>query len=293
MANPLQTIDRIASNTQFNTKNLLNGSAGLTGAVTDTADVTFLNATNIGTATGSNDSINITAAGTRAVAVASTAQGGNLAANETLTVNGVAIQLNQGETQGEVIDSINDYSGQTGVAAQLGTGADSVTTELYSTQYGTQAKIDVQSSVGSSSISSGFGTAEVTASGTDIQGTIGGFAASGVGNVLTGSAGSGAAGISLEFGQASGTDTATVSSVGASSVNLGNVSVENNSLVFQIGANANQTAAITIDSATSAALGVNASGSQFANLSQINVESQAGTGFDQDDRSGDLGCYES
>jgi flagellin len=124
--------------------------------------------------------------------------------------------------------------------------------------------------VAAGATSSGFGVSQVTAQGVDVAGTIGGFAATGNGNVLTGTAGANAAGISVSFALASGSQTTTVTGA------QGNVTVADHSLVFQIGANANQTASVAVNNASTGALGLNVTGSQFANLSQVNVQSQSG-----------------
>jgi flagellin len=49
-----------------------------------------------------------------------------------------------------------------------------------------------------------------------------------------------------------------------------------NSLQFQIGPNAGQTAKVAIDNVSTSALGLNVAGSQFSNLSQINVQTASG-----------------
>jgi flagellin len=54
------------------------------------------------------------------------------------------------------------------------------------------------------------------------------------------------------------------------------VDIANNALVFQIGANYDQTTSIGINNVSSGALGQDVSGSQFANLSQVNVETESG-----------------
>jgi flagellin len=264
ITNALATIDRIAVNTQFGTKHVLDGSAGFTGT-TDNPNVTFLNASSI--APTGTLAVNVATAAQRASVTAGTAQTGNLAQAETLTINGVSIQLASGLTQAQVISAINQYTGQTGVTAQVGAGG---ATQLYSTQFGSAAKITVQSTVAAAATSSGFGTTQVSGSGVDIAGTIGGFAATGNGNVLTGTTGGGAQGISLSFALVAGSNTTTVTGA------LGNVTVTNNSLVFQIGANADQTASVTVDNVQSKALGLNVAGVQFANLNAINVQSQSG-----------------
>ena len=133
ISNALDTINRIATNTQFGTKKLLDGSAGITGS-TDNANATFLNAQT--TSPTGTFAVAVTTAAQRANTTAGTAQTGALAANETLTINGVAVGLTAGQTQAQVIQTINQFTGQTGVTAQLNAGA----TQLYSTQYGSAAK---------------------------------------------------------------------------------------------------------------------------------------------------------
>ena len=98
IANALDTINRIANNTQFGQKKLLDGSAGLSGTVTDT-DVTFLKATT-DTSAGTY-AVAVTTVGERAEVTAGTAQTQALAADETLTINGVSITLNAGLTRAQ------------------------------------------------------------------------------------------------------------------------------------------------------------------------------------------------
>ncbi|MFO0863145.1 MAG: flagellin [Gemmataceae bacterium] len=264
VANALSTIDRIAANTQFGRKKVLDGSAGLTGSTDDT-DVTFLKAST-SSPTGSF-AVAITTAAQRANTTAGTAQSGALAADETLTVNGVAIKLTAGQTQAQVISTSNTYSGQTGVTAEVGAGS---ATRLRTSNFGSNAKITVQSNVAAAATSSGFGTAQTSVTGVDVAGTLGGFAATGNGNVLSGSAGAGAAGISVSLGLAAASTTTTVTGA------QGNATVTDNSLTFQIGANANQTVKVAVDNATTTALGLNVAGTQFANLNAIDVQSQSG-----------------
>jgi flagellin len=265
IANALSTIDRISANTQFGTKKVLDGSAGLSGS-TDNANATFINAA-AGAPTGTF-AINVTAAGTRANTAAGTAQTAALAQNENLTINGVSIALTAGETQAQVVSTINQYTGQTGVVAAIPSGGGA--TQLYTNQFGSGSKISVLSNVAAAGTSSGFGTTQVNVAGTDISGTIGGFASTGNGNVLTGTTGAGAAGISVSLALAANSTTTTVTGA------QGNVTVTDNSLVFQIGPNANQTAKVSVNSVASTALGLNVSGNQFADLSQIDVRSASG-----------------
>jgi flagellin len=257
--NALDTINRIANNTQFGTKKLLDGSAGKTGSASD-ADITFLKAGS-STAAGTY-AVNITTEAERAVGNAGTDQTAALAADETLTVNGVSITLSAGLDQAGVVSRINEYTGQTGVVARV----DGTTTQLYTQDYGAGAAISVTSNVAAAATSSGFGTTAITDTGVDIAGTIGGTAASGSGAVLTSTAGS-AEGISISAAVDAADPTLTVTGA------QGNVTVTDNSLTFQIGPNQNQTVNVAIDKVNPTGLGVGVANNQFGTLDSIEVTS--------------------
>ena len=264
ISNALDTINRIASNTQFGSKKLLDGSAGVSGTATD-ADVTVLAGT-ADTLAGTY-AIVVSSAGERGTRDAATAQTAALAQDEILTVNGVSITLSTGLTQGQVIDRVNEFTGQTGVIADAN-GAGSAT-RFYSESYGTAASVSVISNVADAANSSGVGTTALTDSGSNIQITVdGGAAITGSGNAVTVNSGA-AKGLSLQFATAAGAANATATVTGAQ----GNVTTQNNALVFQIGANQNQTADIAIDRVNPVSLGVGVTGSQFSNLNEIDISS--------------------
>lgn len=262
IANALDTINRVASNTQFGEKKLLDGSSGLSGTSSDT-DVTFLKATS-STSAGSY-AIAVSTAAERANVTAGTAQTGNTAAEEILTVNGVSITLNAGLSRAQVQDRINEFTGQTGVVAEDDPTA-TTSTRLRSTDYGSGASIQAVSNTAAAATSSGIGTTQVSDSGVDIAGTIGGNAATGTGNVLTGTAGA-STGLKVSLAESATDSAATVTGA------QGNTTVTNNSLVFQIGANQNQTVSIAIDSVEATGLGIGVSNNQFTSLNDIDVTS--------------------
>lgn len=259
--NALDTINRIANNTQFANKKLLDGSAGLNGVTTDT-DVTFLEASS-DTSAGTF-AVDITAAATRATRTATTTQPGNLAQDEILTVNGVSISLSAGLSRAEVQSRINEFSGQTGVVAE-DDPATAGATRLRTTDFGTDASLSVVSNQ-SGAGSAGFTTSEQTSNGTNIAGTIGGNAATGSGNVLTGTAGQ-SNGVVITIGEDSTNLANSVSSA------QGNVTISNNSLQFQIGPNAGQTVSVAINRANPSSLGLGVSNNQFTSLNDIDVTS--------------------
>ncbi len=259
--NAVDTINRIANNTQFGTKKLLDGSSGLDGTTTN-ASVNFLTASS-DTAAGSY-LVDVTAAAERGEVLATDAQGADvLAQDEILTVNGVNITLSAGLDRAGVQSRINEFSGQTGVVAEdddTTAGA----TRLRTTDFGTDASIDVVSNQTGAG-SAGFLTTIESDSGSNIAGTIGGNAATGNGNLLTGSAGT-TEGIQLQVLEAA---DAQVSASGA----LGSVTVTDNSLTFQIGANQNQTVDIAINGVNPISLGLGVANNQFNSLNDIDVTS--------------------
>jgi len=258
ITNALETINRIATNTQFGTKKLLDGSAGIKGT-TNSANINFLKATE-STQAGSY-AVSVTTAGSTAKTLA-TANSAVLAANETVTVNGVAITFTAGMDHAAQVSRFNEFTAQTGVKADIVTGQ----TRLYSTQFGSDAKINAISNVAAAGTSTGIGTTQIDVSGVDIAGTIGGTSYTGKGNVLTANSGN-AKGMVLELAASGSDPTLTVNGA------QGNVIVSNESLVFQIGPNQNQTAKVTISKVDSSSLGIGVTGNQFSNLAAIDVTS--------------------
>ncbi|MBN1164354.1 MAG: flagellin, partial [Candidatus Krumholzibacteriota bacterium] len=168
--NAIATINRIASQTQFGVKKLLDGSSGVTGNTSLTgAGVEFVDATEA-TVAGSY-AITITTQAAQAVTTAGTAQTALLAATETLTLNGVSIPLAAGLNQSQVVDVINTYNSSTGVTASVD-GANHLV--LSSDAYGSAQSLSVVSNTAAAADSTGIGTTALNQSGTDIAGTIGG-----------------------------------------------------------------------------------------------------------------------
>jgi flagellin len=262
ISNALDTINRISQNTQFGEKRLLDGSAGISGTPDD-ADVTFLKAS--GKTSAGSYAIEVTAQAERATITAGTAQSSDLLTDETLTINGTSIQLNAGLSQAAVISRINEFTGQTGVIAEDDPNA-AGQTRLRSIEFGANAEIEVVSDTTAAATSSGFGTSLLQDIGKNIEGTIDGVAASGSGNVLTSVSGA-STGLTVSLAELSTDKVLSVDST------QGNVAVQNNSLVFQIGANQNQTASLAISSVAADGLGLAVSGSRFSSLNEIDVTS--------------------
>ena len=95
--------------------------------------------------------------------------------------------------------------------------------------------------------------------------TVDGTSYTGSGNVLTVNTGP-ARGLSLSFAAQTGASShQTVTGA------LGNITIADNSMVFQIGPNRAQTAKVNVDRVNPEALGIGVGGNQFANLDEISV----------------------
>ncbi len=260
--NALETINRIAANTQFGEKQLLDGSSGISGTTSD-ADVTFLKGS--GKTSDGTYAVAVTTQAERATVTAGTAQSGNLAADEVLSINGVSIQLNAGLNQAGVIARIDEFTNQTGVVAEDDPGS-SGQTRLRSIEFGSEAELTVVSDTAAAATSSGFGTTQLEDIGVNIAGTIDGVAGSGKGDTLTSVSGA-STGVVVRVAELASDQVLT--QTGAQ----GTVSIQNNALTFQIGANQNQTAQIAIQSVNADSLGVAVTGTRFNSLNEIDVTS--------------------
>lgn len=133
--------------------------------------------------------VNITQAATRATAT-STALAGGLTQNETLTINGqYAVLLEQGMTLQQAADKLNTIFEGNGVRIEATVVEDKL--QLQSAFYGSSYGINIASSLGDGEGGTGLGgptagTPE-TVYGLNVAGTIGGKAATGSGQWLTGS----------------------------------------------------------------------------------------------------------
>lgn len=181
------------------------------GIQSDSSYVTYIASSGNTKPSGTDGwTVNVTQAATRSQATAGVAFGSDvegvmkLAADETLTINSVKINLTQNMTLTDAINEINKHSSETSITATA-TGADGTGTggylSLRTAQYGSKYDFTAYSStsntgagtsgLGKSSISAAKPDAEgdeVAASGAvglDIVGTINGQAATGAGQVLT------------------------------------------------------------------------------------------------------------
>ena len=285
ITNSLATITNIANTTKFGTKSLLNGQAGVVGSVSGANNAalgTIAGGTGVNTA---NYTVAVTARGTGGSVASAAAGVGALAGSGSLVLagggltNNLTVALSAGDNAASSATKIQAALDNAS-ASGAGAGKFSVT------QAG--GTITIKSNVlGSSAVSvtansaategvTGFEAATTTGTaGTALAVSVNGTAA-------TVSAGGGGLNNQVTFGGANGltfnvgvTAGQTAAAAGSSTV----VSVSNQALTFQIGANANETAQIGLDKVTADSLAAGVSGLSNAgttDLSKIDVSTQAG-----------------
>jgi len=272
--NILETVDRIAKNTQFGNISLLDGSAGTNG-VTNGADLEFVGATETSKSSGVNGyEVNIKRASTRAehVGVKPLTQGIIDASEQiTITEGGKTVNFTtrEGETAEQTLNRLGDAIKASGLELDL-LRPDPSSTEgklpqavhLRHKQFGSEHSFTVASSTGGV-LSAKGNISERVQNGADVAGEINGESAVGRGQVLMGGPGASSVdGIKIRY---SG-DKAPAGEF------AGTLTFAQNSLVFQIGGNAGQTASVSMKSMRASQLGSgvrNESG--FKSLSDVSV----------------------
>ncbi|MBX3118265.1 MAG: hypothetical protein KF784_04310 [Fimbriimonadaceae bacterium] len=261
----VNSINRIASTTQFGNKKLLDGSAGVSASVTSTGNVSSMyfsgQFNSAALTTNSVVTMTVTTSASQATiagATIYTATSDTVAAGQ-LSINGYTFNTTSSTTVGDLINQINSVSAQTGVTADLtsGTGV-----SLTSTEYGTRGNIVLSDASG---ILNTAGTA--TATGTNAVATVSidtnGATAGGVTTVtFTGGRG-GQSGLFLTDNDGNSIKITPGASTSATAIGYASVG----SAQFQVGGNANQTANLSLGNFSASQLGSGAvSGLNLSNL---------------------------
>ncbi|MCX7924991.1 MAG: flagellin [Fimbriimonadales bacterium] len=239
----VDSINRIAEQTSFGTKRLLDGTSGISAAVTDPTRISgiFIGGlfNNFATDSGAV-TLQVTTAATRAEVVGTrTFTGGDLntllgTPGGSVVINGYTINADPNETIGSFIDKINAVSHVTGVVAHFDLVNDQIV--LRHKEYGSQFQINLHDTAGI--ILSAPGSASSV--GTDAVATVVANTVNGVQTVtFTGGQATGDSGLRLRdsYGNVimlteAGNDT----SLAAAQVAI----VTAGLLQFQVGANAGQ-----------------------------------------------------
>lgn len=256
-------IDRISNTTEFNTKKLLNGAAGVQGNVlSGAADGQFVSGTESTVAGTYVFKVATNGAATKASAAAGSLNLTNATdvSGKDLSINGVKIDFTGMTTAkiADVVAKINSYSAQTGVtAADNGSGS----VKLDQLNFGSKSGITL---TGTDAAQFG-GT--VTA-GKDV--TVDIFKADGTTSIKAGVVGDG-----QMVTAPAGFDTAGITmKMNGAATSAVKVAVTQGSLSFQIGANQGQDMSLAINQMSTAKLGDTANGS-FLNTVDISTQDGA------------------
>ena len=284
ISSTINAIDRIATTTQWGTRKLLDGTAGVNSSITDTDDVasaTFGSTFNgLTIASGPLTFQRTTAAAQASVSTdktfASAAAVPNVGSfvinGSTFTANGTTDSLSDLATR------INAQTGNTGVTAAIVTTGGTSSIKLTSTEYGSHYKVDLYDTSGvlssaphpAETVSGADASVTVTASVVDRSGTLttttsvftGGMGEKTSGLILADADGNK---ISLNAAGNNGTTLATASTVGV---------VTTGTVQFQIGANAGQMVTYSMPNVQAKNLGLN--GAPGFSLADLDVTTTAG-----------------
>jgi len=273
--NIIDSIDRIATQTSWGTKKLLNGAAGVQSAITRTDLVSSLYIGpefNGEPVQSGNVSMTRTTAATQTStgAMSTTFASASSTVNAgTFVINGRTFTVQANQTVAEVAQMINLASGETGVSASVVPSGANVAMQLTSVKYGSQFPISYLET--STILNGGSGT--TPAVGADAVYTV--TVPTTNGNqteTFTGGLGPGIDGLTLTSPSGNRLVVTPSGNSTAGATTIGQITV--GSMRFQIGPNADQAALFSIPSMFANMLGTAAVSGQ--NVSTIDVTSQQG-----------------
>ncbi|MCH8275742.1 MAG: hypothetical protein IH851_13245 [Armatimonadetes bacterium] len=267
----LASIDRIATQTQFGNKKLLDGSAGIVSSVTNASDYAaiIIGGTFAGFSvnTSGDITVQVTMEAARAAITGSVDLGASglntIIQQGNFVVNGVAFTTDGTETLQGLLNRFNNVSGQTGVT--FGFAGSFVT--LTTNDYGSNATISFTDTAGRLNAAG-----NTTAAGTDAIATVTVTTSNGATSATFTGGRSGDSGLRLTdtYGNTillteSGNVTGAAATVGR---------IDAGSAQFQIGANAGQTVSLSLSNMMSSQLGTDVIAGE--SLATINVTSASG-----------------
>jgi flagellin len=298
--NILATVNRIAQNTQYGTKTLLDGSKGATGVVSG-ANLEFVGATQAtqsSGATGYDVSLNQAA---RRAQMAGTVELTNdiIDLGEQLTITEGSKTVNfktiQGETVENNLNALNAAIKEAGLNIDLMRPSEKETSantpqiiSLRHKEFGSEHSFKVSSTT-QGLLSTKGDVYDTIANGLDVAGEINGEEATGRGQVLTGNVGNANTdGLAIRYSGEALPGEPNPANVPDSlepavqpterdlgnlaPINAGTVTLAQNSLVFQIGSNAEQTSSLALRNMRTNSLGTGVENvSSFQSLADIDV----------------------
>lgn len=283
----IESIDRIATQTQFGNKRLLDGTSGTSSAVIDTSRVAgaSIGATFAGVS-AQNGTVNVTVnnSATRAEAIGSATyasadssislvNGGTTGAGGTVVINGQSITVSGSDTVQSLVNKINNLASTTGVSANFSSANGSGFIVLSQQNYGANFQITEQESAtlingtAGTSVSGLNATVTVVASGL-VNGQVQSVTSTFVGGRASGDSGlrvTDTTGNSILLTEAGNAETSVANDVAR--LTAGN-------LQFQIGANGGQYVSTSLGNIQSTNLG----NTSVAGINLKNIDVTTGTG---------------
>lgn len=288
IASAIASIQRIATQTQFGTKNLLDGTSGISTAVVQTSIIKgiYIGGTFGGGATQTgNVTISVTTSATRAQVIGtatyasvnasiSTVNGTTTGSGGTVVINGQSIAISGSDTVQTLIDKINNIASVTGVSANFSAANGSGSIVLTQQTYGSRFSVNesesapiIYSNASGGSDSGSDAVVSVTAQ-VLINGSVSGVSVNFTGGRGTTDSGlrvTDAYGNSILLTEAGNTSTSAVAAARVTAA----------SLQFQIGANAGQYVNQTLGNVQTDQLGTTA-GTSTTSLAAIDVTTADG-----------------
>ena len=274
----LESINRIAEQTQFATKRLLDGSAGMSAQITDPARIAGIYIGSIfnGAIVQSGSvTIQVTQPATRARIDGSqvwTSLNTTLNDNAgTLVINGQSITLSSTDTVQTMINRINALTSVTGVSAQASLASNGYVVNLIQVNYGANFKIEANQSA--TLLFSGVNASSST--GVDALVTVQVTTSAGVTSAtFTGGRSPGDSGLKVKDAYGNTLLLTEAGNVSNNNQSYRVAVVTAQSLVFQIGANAGQVTRLSLGDTRASRLGTTAVPNK--SLQDIDVTSQQG-----------------
>lgn len=269
----VSSITRIAGNTAFGTKKLLDGSAGIVASVTDGSKFQAISLSGQfnGSALTTNAAVTVavtTAADQAQVVSQAFAFSTTTVAAGSFTINGTTFTTTASDTVANVLARINATQGQTGVRAEFTDGG---TITLTNVNYGSNFRVDLSDANGVLLAAAG----STTDTGTDAVATVSidtnGTTAGGVTTVTFTGGRYGQSALKLTDNEGNSIMLTQAGNTVASNL-AGQISV--GSASFQIGANAGQRLSLSLNNFAASQLGQQAIAGK--NLSNIDLTSASG-----------------
>jgi len=243
----IASINRIATQTEFAGKKLLDGSAGNKGIVVLNNVLSSVVVGNTAPSGTTDVDIALTTQATRATLAGDVDRSSDVSGDHVVNVNGVNITITDGSDQSTVVNTLNSAFGSNDL--DLIAVANGNNIDIRHNQYGSDYSVSL---VDGDNILNAADTD--SADGTDVVGTINGEAATGKGLVLTADSGTEYAGTKITF--------LSSASTGAHSSAF---QVVQGQLRFQIGGNASDYVSTSIGDLRAIQLGTSAGGATGLN----------------------------